>query len=89
MSNLYTLYTGASYFVVRFHCDDIICTVPRKKILDPQSLLLKVGQTCQVEWRDKKETSKLDATVLGMGELPIYFVAIGVVHVHVPMHYIV
>ncbi len=52
---------------MRFACDNAICTVPAKSIVDPPSSSLKVGQECKVEWREK-DVTVLSAMVLAMGK---------------------
>ena len=55
--------TGPSYFLVRFHVDDTLCVVPRKKLVDPSSQC-ENGE-CLVKWSAKEI---LKATVLAMGD---------------------
>ena len=55
--------TGPSYFLVRFHVDDTLCVVPRKKLVD-RTNQCENGE-CHVKWSAKEI---LKATILAMGD---------------------
>ena len=54
--------TGVRHYVVRFECDECICVIPRKFLLDPPKP--SVGDECLVEWSGEEYT----ATILVMGD---------------------